>query len=368
MFCFQFITTACSVAVDAGTSHDTDESTTLENLHIIDWHVHVAGLGHGNSGNFINEKMRKNFRFGFIMDWMDVSENELEKYGDQIVVSKLNDKMEKSRYVDQAVVLALDGVIDSETDTLDRKNTQVFVANEFVATETARYPSLLYGASINPNRRDSIELLEKAYRQGAVLVKWIPSIMGIDPADEKFEPFYRKMVELNIPLLTHTGKEKSFPNANDVLADPLRLEFPLKCGVTVIAAHIATTGKSEGQDNFERILPLFDRYPNLFTDISSLTQINKLGYLARALKHPGLVDRMIYGSDWPLQSFPLVSPWYHVARIGIKNAWTVSRISNKWDRDIRMKLAYGVPPAVFKRKEGLFVRHRQVSGKNAGVH
>ena len=357
-FCFQLVIAASGIAIDTKKSKEIDEITMLEGLHIIDWHVHVAGLGYGNSGNFINDEMHKNFRFGFIMDWLDVSENELENFGDQIVVNKLNDKIVKSRYIDQAIVLALDGVIDEKTGLLDKKNTQVYVANDFVATETARYPSLLFGASINPHRRNSIELLEKVFQQGAVLVKWIPSIMGIDPADEELEPFYRKMVELDIPLLTHTGMEKTFANANDELADPLRLEFPLKCGVIVIAAHIATTGKSEGQGNFERILPLFNKYPNLYTDISSLTQVNKLGYLARALKQPGLVDRMLYGSDWPLQSFPLVSPWYHIPRIGIKKAWQISRIINKWDRDVNIKLAYGVPLSVFKRRVGLLNHHR----------
>ncbi|MCK5669102.1 MAG: metal-dependent hydrolase, partial [Gammaproteobacteria bacterium] len=113
------------------------------------------------------------------------------------------------------------------------------------------------------------------------------------------------------------------------------------------------TGKSDGQDNFERILPMFNEFTNLYTDISSLTQLNKLGYLAKALKHPGLTERMIYGSDWPLQSFPLVSPWYHVSHIGIKNAWNVGRFKNKWDRDIKLKEAFGVPHTVFIRKLGI---------------
>ena len=324
----------------------------LERLTITDWHVHVAGLGHGDSGNFVNEAMRNNFRFKFFLKWMNVSDEELETHGDQIVVKRLNEKIEQSQYIDRAIILALDGVIDKETKQLDKANTQFYVDNDFVAREASKYPKLLFGASINPSRENSIELLEKVHRQGAVLIKWIPSIMHFDPADKKFEPFYRKMAELNIPLLTHTGMEKSFPNTNDALADPRRLELALRSGVTVIAAHIATTGESEGQDNFERIMPMFDEFPNLYTDISSLTQINKLGYLARALKKPGLTERMIYGTDWPLQHFPLVSPWYHVKHIGIKNAWRVGNVKNKWDRDIELKEAFGVPHAVFSRTVG----------------
>jgi uncharacterized protein len=324
----------------------------LEQLNITDWHVHVAGLGHGESGNFINDAMYNNYRFKFFLKWMNVTEEDLIRHGDQIVVERLNNKIEESKYIDQAIILALDGVINKNTNQLDKAATQFYVDNEFVARESARYPSLLFGASINPSRVDSIALLEKVHAQGAVLIKWIPSIMHFDPADKKFEPFYRKMAELNIPLLTHTGMEKSFPNTNDALADPRRLELALKCGVTVIAAHIATTGKSEGQDNFERIMPMFDEFPNLYTEISSLTQINKQGYLAKALKHPGLTERMLYGTDWPLQSFPLVSPWYHINHIGIKNVWRLGKIKNKWDRDIELKEAFGVPHSVFARGVG----------------
>jgi len=327
-------------------------SDDLEELHIIDWHVHVAGLGHAGSGAFINKQLRENYRFGFFLKWMDVTEDELAEQGDQILFKKLHDKISQSRYIDQAVVLALDGIIDEKTGEIDRQKTQVYVPNDYVARQTARYPTLLFGASINPNRgvENSIALLEAVHEQGAVLVKWIPSIMYIDPSNTDFIPFYKRMAELDMPLLTHTGMEKAFTHARDAYADPVLLELPLRYGVTVIAAHIATTGKSAGQDNFERILPMFDKFPNLYTDISSLTQFNKRGYLARALKYPGLTDRMIYGTDWPLQSFPVVSPWYHVRHIGIKNAWRVSRIKNKWDRDIQLKRAFGVPTSVFTRK------------------
>ncbi len=327
-------------------------SEDLEKLTITDWHVHVAGLGYGNSENFVNETMRNNYRFKYFSKWMNVTGKELETFGDQIVIERLNKRIEQSKYIDKAIILALDGVIDKKTKQLDKVNTQYYVDNDFVSREASKYPKLLFGASINPSRENSIELLENVYGQGAVLIKWIPSIMHFDPADKTFEPFYRKMAELNIPLLTHTGMEKSFPNTNDSLADPRRLELALKSGVTVIAAHIATTGKSEGQDNFERILPMFDEFPNLYADISSLTQINKLGYLAKALKIPKLTEKMIYGTDWPMQYFPVVSPWFHIRHIGFKNALRLSSINNKWDQDIELKQAYGVPYGVFSRTVG----------------
>lgn len=322
---------------------------------IVDFHVHVAGLGYGESGCFINKEMRENFRFNFYLKAMDVTIKELEEHGDKVLFSKISGAIAKSSSISKAVILAMDGVID-KNGKLNKEQTQIYVPNAYVHQEVNKTTNLLFGASINPNRANAVELLEQVHQQGAVLIKWIPSIMAIDPSDEKFTAFYLKMAELNIPLLTHTGMEKSFSNAQDELADPLRLTLALSLGVKVIAAHIATTGHSEGEDNFERILPMFTQYPNLYADISSLTQINKRAYMKKVLAKPELKGRLIYGTDWPLQFFPIVSPWYHLDLIGIKAAWQVGKIKNQWDKDVAMKKAMGVDDEVFELGRTFFIK------------
>lgn len=324
-----------------------------QNKEIIDFHVHVAGLGFGDSGCFINEEMRSNFRFPLYLKAMDVSMEELEQHGDAILFRKISQAIADSQSISKAIILSMDGVIDAEGE-LDREKTQIYVPNAYVASEVAKTNNLLFGASINPNRDNALQLLTHVHQQGAVLIKWIPSIMDIDPSDPRFIPFYKKMVELNIPLLTHTGMEKSFSTAKDELADPKRLALPLSLGVKVIAAHIATTGHSEGEDNFERIQPMFEQYPNLYADISSLTQINKRPYMKKVLAIPQLKGRLLYGTDWPLQFFPLVSPWYHLDTLSLRSAWQVQNISNQWDRDVAMKKAMGVDDSVFSLGQTLF--------------
>ena len=331
---------------------------------IIDIHVHVAGLGYGDSGCFIGKELRNNFRFPFYFRAMGVSEQELREQGDRILIDRISQSVAASETVGKAVLLAMDGYVDDHGE-LDRNRTQLYIPNDYLAREIRRHDNLLFGASIHPNRTDAIERLRQVRADGAVLIKWIPSIMNIDPADPRHIPFYREMVRLGLPLLSHTGREKSFAGARDELSDPLRLTLPLEQGVVVIAAHIATTGKSEGQDNFERILPLFSRYPNLYTDISSLTQVNKLGYLARAMRQEGLTGRMVYGTDWPLQFFPIVSPWFHLRYIGLRNAWRISGIRNQWDRDVAIKYAYGLPAEVFTRAAS--VLGLNLSGPEAGT-
>ena len=315
---------------------------------VIDIHAHTAGLGYGNSGCFINQKMRDNIRFKGYMWAMSTSVEELAEHGDAIMITKLSRDISASKLVDQAVVLAMDGYIDAD-GLLSDELTQVYVPNDYLAAEVKKYDNLLFGASINPNRKDALDRLQRAYDQGAVLVKWIPSIMNIDPSDPRHIPFYQRLAALKLPLLSHTGQEKSFADAKDELADPQRLILPLEQGVTVIAAHIASTGQNDGQDNFDRILPMFERYDNLYTDISSLTQANKLNYLAQALEIGSLDDRLLYGSDWPLLFFPLVSPWYHVNHIPPQTAMKVSKIHHIWDRDIALKRAFKVPESAFYR-------------------
>ena len=316
----------------------------------LDAHVHTAGLGYGDSGIFISDELRDNFRLTFYLRAFGVSMEELEEHGDRLVLERISAQIDQSEYVGKAVILALDGVVNSQGE-LDRDATEVYVPNDFLIRELGSFDNLLFGASINPYRKDSLERLEKVFHHGAVFIKWLPNIMLIDPADPVIVPFYQRMKNLDLPLLTHTGAEHSFTVSVDDLGDPERLRLPLELGLTVIAAHVATTGESEGEPHFLRIHPMFDEFPNLFADISSLTQINKRGYLTRILENGKHLDRMIYGTDWPLQSFPLVSPYYQLDVIGLDGAKLVSSIENEWDRDVVLKKEMGVPEQIFRASE-----------------
>lgn len=313
---------------------------------ITDMHVHIAGLGYGDSGCFVGNSLASSFKKPVYLKAFNVSEEELKAFGDQILVKKVSNMVSESRFVESAVILAMDGYFE-KTGAMNQDKTQIFVPNKYVLEETKKYSNLLYGASINPYRKDAIELLHEAKKDGAVLVKWIPSIMNIDPSDPILIPFYKTLTSLDLPLLTHAGQERSFAHADDTLGDPKRLELPLSLGVRIIAAHIATTGQIEEQEMIDRLLPLFSKYPNLFADFSSLTQINKLSYLDQGLLNINLHDRILYGSDWPLQFFPLVSPWYFPTRLSIRNMHYINSQNNSLDRDVLLKFALGVPERSF---------------------
>jgi uncharacterized protein len=317
---------------------------------ILDMHCHVAGIGAGGSGCFVSPRMRANWRFRIYLRSYGVSEQEVMEQGDRLVVDRVAASLADSRYVRRAVVLALDGVVGAD-GLLDTNRTEVYVPNEFVAEAAARHTNLLFGASVNPYRRDALERLVWAKAHGAVLVKWIPSIMEIDPGDARLEPFYRKLVELDLPLLSHAGRERSFSSAADEYSDPEKLRLPLRLGVKVIAAHLASTGKYHGERSTDRLARMMGQYPNLCSDISSLTQLNKLSYLKEAIRRPEFSGRLLYGSDFPLINTALVSPWYYGLRLRLtpRQIYRISRIRNPWDADVMLKHELGTPADIFAR-------------------
>jgi uncharacterized protein len=319
---------------------------------IVDMHCHIAGIGAGGSGCFVSPRLQKNWRFNVFLHSFGVTKKELLERGDSLVADRISASVAQSKYVSKVVLLALDGVI-GPNGQLDTNQTEVYVPDEFVAEVCARHTNLLFGASVNPYRTDALARLEWAKVHGAVLVKWIPPIMEINPDDPKIIPFYKKMVELNLPLLSHTGEEKSFSRADENLGDPAKLWLPASLGVTVVAAHIASSEKYQGERGPDRLARLMDKYPNVYTDISALTQINKPGVLKEALTRPEFAGRLVYGTDFPLIDTALVSPQYSF-HLSLRDKWSISHMKNPWDRDVMMKHDLGVPADAFARSAKMF--------------
>jgi hypothetical protein len=318
----------------------------MEAKSIIDLHCHFAGIGAGGSDCFVSEGLKRSWKYRRYLKAFGVTEKELLREGDSLILKRLSEGLAKSRYVTSAVVLAMDGVVEQD-DKLNREKTEIYIPNEFVASEVRHYPNLLFGASINPYRRDAIQRLETAAADGAVLVKWLPPIQNIDPSDKRVIPFYNMLRQLGLPLLTHTGAESSFTRSKDELGDPERLRLPLSLGVTVIAAHAACNGRSHGERNYERFLRLCREYPNLYADISALTQLNRLGQLSRVLKQRELRGRLLYGTDMPLINMGIVSSFAYPFRLSTAQMIDIARIENPWDRDVTLKEALGAQNELF---------------------
>lgn len=313
---------------------------------IIDLHVHTAGIGAGASDCYVSPALRNNWRYTIYLSSFGVSHEELIQYGDIYAIDKLAELLTASTHVDGAVILALDGVI-SHGD-LDLQRTEVYIPTEFVAAAVQHHPHLYYGASINPHRLDALDLLDQAKSSGAILVKWLPNIQGISPDDSSLKTYYQKLVDLDLPLLTHVGEEHSFSRSDNSLGAPHKLHLPLGMGVRVIAAHVGYSASRRGRRNTEELLQMISQYDNLYADISSLTQINKHFALKKILK-ADVNHRLLYGSDMPLINTALVSPWHYTLEVPWERLRHIVSHKNPWDRDVLLKQALGLPNEVFTR-------------------
>jgi hypothetical protein len=303
-------------------------------------------VGHGGSGCRVAPAYRGGIRYRFFLRAYGLTEGEVRREGDGAVLRRLGELLAASREVDGAVCLALDATFGPDGKP-DWGATPLCVPDEFVAGARRVHPRLHFGASVHPHRPDARERLHLARESGALLVKWLPPVQRIDPADRRHVPFYETLAALDLPLLTHTGVEYSLPGGRHHLGDPERLALPLEVGVTVIAAHAAQSGRTGGEANHLRLHRLAARFPRLYADLSSLTQLNRLGGIPRALADPALRGRLLYGTDMPVANTPLVWPWAFAPRIGLAEAREAAREANPWDRDVRLKRALGVPDDAF---------------------
>lgn len=315
---------------------------------LLDMHCHTAGIGHCGSGAWVSDELRNSWKFPLYLRSFETTLAELQSRGDRDVLDKIAQRLEESVHVDDAVILAMDAP-HSDDGQPNNAAGELFVCNRWLGATLKEYPSLHFGASVHPSRPDAIDELRWSKEQGAVLMKWLPNIQNIDPSNPAYEEYYRTLVELDLPLLSHVGAEDSFSKANDKLGDPRLLKFPLECGVRVIAAHVASSGRIDERDNIDHLLEMMPLYPNLVADISTLCQLNRTKYLPRVLNDPRLHGRLLFGTDHPLTNTPLVTPLQYPLRLTLAQMWDLICTGNPWDRSVKLKAALGVPPDVFLR-------------------
>lgn len=268
----------------------------------IDVHVHLAALPDGENGCHISPRMMRSplFRFMALRHGLDLRN---PAAGNATYLDRLLKGLGRSEKVGQAVLLAMDGVYDAKGH-LDLARTHFLIANGYVLQVSKRQPGyFLPGVSINPQRRDAVEELERCAEAGAVLVKVLPNAQCFDPAEERYIPFYRALVKHRMPLLSHMGNEFSLIGKDQSAGDPGRLALALEEGVCVIAAHSCSYGLIFFEPYFKVMQEFLRRYPNLYADTSGLTLPNRVKTLFLLRRHPEIYDRLIFGTDYPLPVF-----------------------------------------------------------------
>jgi mannonate dehydratase len=288
-----------------------------------DSHSHLIGTGDAGSGIYVNpstDSLLNPGQYARRLFFLNAGcAHEAKDSVDRAYVDRMRnllDAMNGARLILYAFERAYD-----ERGAPDLEHTIFHVPNEYARDVARAHPAYFeWVASIHPYRKDALDALAQAKRDGARGVKWLPSAMGIDPASPKCDRFFAAMRAADLPLISHAGLERAVlgREAHD-FGNPLRLRRALDAGVRVVVAHCASMGEDRDLDrgesgplvdSFSLFARVFEKYPHCYGDISAMTQVNRAGpALARVVENEAWHARLLNGSDYPL---PGVMPIFSV--------------------------------------------------------
>lgn len=153
-------------------------------------------------------------------------------------------------------------------------------------------------AYVDPRKQDSARLVENLVNEGFRGVKLYPPV-GFYPDNRKFLPFFKKVEELGIPILCHTGVVMRDPDLQSKFAQPVYLEGVLRnCPkLKIIAAHY-------GHPWFLETLAIASLNPNLYIDITAfhsfLSTSEQIELIKKTINKIGS-ERIVYGTDEPFK-------------------------------------------------------------------
>jgi len=309
-------------------------TTTSQGL--IDIHVHLVALPDGKNGCRLSSRFKKKLFWRLMARRYGIDFNRPAEANTNYLAS-LCQQLKDSKRVSRVVLLALDGVYDGN-GVLDQGRTEALISNAYVLEAARKYPEVfMAGVSINPQRRDALEELERSVDKGAVLVKALPNSQAFDPANRKYVPFYRALAEHRIPFLCHVGHEFSVKAKDQKVGDPQRLRVALDEGVSVIAAHSCSSGLGWREPYFETFIEFAMAYSNFYADTSALTLPNRVRTLFLLRRHPELHSRLFFGTDYPLPVFSYPALF----------SGSVTTSKNVFDRQSLVLESLGVEPGDF---------------------
>ena len=289
-----------------------------------DSHAHLIGTGDSGGGIYVNpsnESLLNPGQYARRLFFLNAGcVHDALGSVDLAYVDRMRNLIDGMRPGTKLVLYAFERAYD-ERGEIDIAHTVFHIPNDYARDVARRHPQdFEWAASIHPYRKDCLDEVEKAKREGARAVKWLPSAMGIDPASARCDRFYEALHRLNLPLIAHAGLERAVlgREAHD-FGNPLRLRRALDAGVRVVVAHCASIGEDRDLDrgangpyveSFSLFARIFEKFKTCYGDISAMTQINRAGpALARVVENESWHARLLNGSDYPL---PGVMPIFSV--------------------------------------------------------
>ncbi len=331
----------------------------------VDYHAHLLGNGMGLRPPAVNSDMLHwthpiaHIRYLSYLSAIGLSPDHPEpdkciRHTLHELVQYLQDPFSSSHRNHRMQILALDQYYTRDGYKSDEK-THFYVSNDYLIDFVREFPEFFTPVfSVHPYRQDALNELSRCHglfeewklllKERKILneeeiskipkmLKWLPNAIGIDPADPKCEPFYKRLAELQFTLLSHAGEELAFSvdRTHQRLGNPLLMRSALRAGVNVIIAHCASLGKNfdldkgeRPEDNFILFLRMLHESleepqgaGKLYGDLSALSVTLCHHQLSVLLGMPETHQRLINGSDYPIPAINILISLNNAKRIGM---------------------------------------------------
>jgi len=331
---------------------------------VIDIHVHFGAPKDPVSGCYWSEKFEQTPAYWFMKL---MSGSLFKKFTIKDIEEKLVRAINKSKYVDKCVLLAMDKVYDRNGNPKDNE-THLFVPNDYIINLSNKYNRILFGASVHPYKSNWKDELEYCINNGARLCKWIPSSQQIDPSDSKCIPFYQTLINHKLPLLMHSGPEYAIPTSNDNFTEknnPKYLRTPLELGVTVIIAHCSLPYfgmlDTEYFDDLDEYYKLVEEAEmkgwKLYSDLSALATPLRNSYIPD-IRARTPHNKLLFGSDYPIPASELSYKKSKNIFKWLKLFFDAMSIKNPIDKNYKAIDKMGFNESVFSNASALFEQIR----------
>lgn len=281
----------------------------------------------------------------------------------QAYVASMASSIRASHYVEKACLFGVDSRFNERGEEIHRDKTVCAMTAD--AIEVAqRYPDqFIPFLSVNPRRQNALDLVDEYAERGCRGAKFLQNYWGVDLNDERFIPYYERLVAHGLPLIVHVGSEYTIES--DARYEGVDMvDLPLACGVKVIAAHmglgrvnyklmpwrnLSRNPKYFDGDYFQ-LLEKLERHDNLFADISAILAPLR----ARALRHladaTSVHGKILFGTDFPVPYAVRLNTY----DLAAKRRKQISSVGNPFDRYLAVLFEY------FPAESCIYSNHRKV--------
>ncbi|MCT7616826.1 amidohydrolase family protein [Aliarcobacter butzleri] len=309
-------------------------------MQTIDFHSHLL------NPNVSFSRLYDKVAISLFAKKLGVDKNELinRKY-DAFVESFINN-IKTSKHIKKSVILPVDAKIDIKGDEIHRDKT-VCSSNEDVYKEYQKYPNeIIPFFSINPNRKDSLDLIDKYASLGFKGAKFLQNYWDIDINDKKYSKYFEKIKSYNLPIIIHSGSEYAI-SSNPKYEKIEVANQAIEIGCKVVLAHFGVNIIMENRlkyfhnnlsfkndrfgDDYFKTLEYLEKHENVYADLSAVIALFRTKIVEDLAKNQKQIHhKLLFGTDYPVPFSILFS---HNS-LGLKKRLELEKIQNPLDRYI----------------------------------